>query len=228
MLDLSDLERALGVNFKDKGVLRTALVHRSHLHENPHLEEVSNERLEFLGDALLSFVVAHALYTRHPELTEGGMTRIRSEMVRFESLERLARDLNLGEYLILGRGEEQGGGRTREKNLARVIEALMGAILEDQGYEVARDWVMKMLQPLLEGISNEVPVDYKSELQEKAQARGGPSPEYKTVQESGPAHAKAFVVDVIVGGQVLGRGTGKSKHAAEKEAAKQALRAFTE
>lgn len=220
--DIEGLERALGVAFRDRGVLREALVHRSYVHEQA-ARTSSNERLEFLGDAFLGFVAADALMRAFPGVQEGELTQLRTALVRKETLAELAASLNLGDYLYLGHGESQAGGRHRTTNLARVMEAIMGAVLVDQGYEAARSWLLALLSPVLQRLAREgPPQDEKSILQEMVQARGLSSPDYRVVEASGPPHKRTFVVEVRAG-DVAGKGTGRSKHAAEQAAARAAL-----
>lgn len=223
--DLEKLERALGVAFHDRRFLDEALVHRSYVHERT-APLSSNERLEFLGDAFLGFVVADELMRAFPGVSEGDLTQLRTALVRGETLAELAASLNLGDFLYLGRGEAQAGGRKRTTNLARVMEAVMGAVLVDQGYEAARSWLLRLLAPAMQRLAREGPPrDEKSVLQEMVQARGMPSPEYRVVEASGPAHKRTFDVEVEAG-DVRGRGAGRSKRAAEQAAARSALAAL--
>lgn len=189
MVDLDTLQSVLQVQFEDISLLKQALVHRSYLNENPDFELPSNERLEFLGDALVGLVVAEELYRQFPELPEGELTHLRSILVRKETLARLAVSLRLGDYLCLGKGEESSGGRQRESNLARVFEAVVGAILIDRGFVVARDFVLERLGEELERLKAVKPgVDYKSALQQFTQSRLQLTPVYRTVSEAGPEH----------------------------------------
>ena len=224
MADLDTLQNVLGVEFEDVSLLKQALVHRSYLNENPGFELASNERLEFLGDALVGLVVAERLYRQFPELPEGELTRLRSNLVRKETLARSAASLGLGDYLYLGRGEELSGGRERESNLARTFEAVVGAIFVDRGFTEARDFVLEKLGEELERVIwDESAVDYKSVLQQFIQSKMQLAPVYRTVSEAGPEHEREFSVEVLVGDKVIGRGEGRSKQAAEKEAARTAL-----
>ncbi|MFQ5860574.1 MAG: ribonuclease III [Dehalococcoidia bacterium] len=226
MVELADLEGALGVVFKERRLLEQALVHPSYLNENPGFSLGDNQRLEFLGDAFLGLVVAAELYQRHPGLAEGELTRLRSSIVRGESLARLARRLDLGQYLRMGRGEERTGGRTRPSNLTAALEAVLGALFLDQGYRAGRAAVVRLLKrELRRALATGIPKDVKSQLQERAQARGKPSPRYRVVQAQGPDHARRFTVEVVVaGGEVLGTGRGRSKAEAEQAAALKALK----
>ena len=217
------LERRLGIEFKDRALLRLALTHRSYVHEAPDDAPESNERLEYLGDAFLGFVVAEHLYGRYPDLAEGRLTALRSGLVRSATLAAVAAELDLGERLYLGHGEETSGGRTRERNLARAFEAVLGAVLLDQGYAKAKRWTLKLFKNRLESLPPGLVDDFKSLLQERVQAEGSPPPVYRTVREEGPDHDRDFTVEVIVDGAVAGEGTGPSKQKAEREAARVAL-----
>lgn len=226
MTDFANLQDILGVTFRDLSLLEQALVHRSYLNENPDFPLSSNERLEFLGDSLLGFVIAEKLYTEFPELSEGEMTKLRAALVRMETLARLASSLGLGDYLYLGRGEEASGGRTRRSILARALEAVMGAVLVDQGFACAKEFVLKLFNGEIGralGDREMVAGDHKSRLQELIQAQHQVTPVYRTIKEEGPDHAKEFTVEVIVYGSVISVGRGKSKRIAEMEAARSAL-----
>ena len=229
MTELESLEARLGVTFNDPSLLQQSLVHRSYVNENPETSLADNERLEFLGDALLGLVVAEELYRRFPHLSEGQLTRMRSSLVRKESLARVSAALNLGDYLLLGRGEEASGGRQRPTNLSRVLEAVLGATLLDQGFAAAQGVVLRLFADALEHLSEtRLVADPKSRLQELVQSKWQVTPVYHTVAEEGPDHSKLFTVEVMAGGDVLGRGVGRSKQSAEKEAAKAALRNLAE
>jgi ribonuclease-3 len=218
------LQDRLGIVFKDLSLLQQALIHRSYLNENPDFPLPSNERLEFLGDSLLSFVIAEKLYRDSPDLSEGGMTKLHAALVRQETLARLATSLGLGDYLYLGHGEESTGGRTKQSILAGAFESMVGAILTDQGFTVARDFVLRVFDGEIgRAIEERLTADYKSRLQGIVQARHHVPPVYRTIKEAGPDHAKEFTVEVIVGDSVIGRGRGKSKRMAEQEAARHAL-----
>ena len=224
MVELASLQDRLGIAFRDLSLLEQALVHRSYLNENPDFTRPSNERLEFLGDSLLSFVIAEKLYKDFPDLSEGGMTRLRAALVRKETLAHLASSLGLGDYLYLGRGEEASGGRTKQSILAGAFESLVGAILVDQGFAAASDFVLRLFDGEIgRAIEERLNADYKSQLQEIVQARHRIPPVYRTIREEGPDHAKEFTVEVVVGRAVIGRGHGKSKRMAEMEAARDAL-----
>lgn len=224
MTDLGKLQTTLGVNFKDESLLQQALVHRSYLNENAELRLTSNERLEFLGDAVLGFVVASELYDRFPDLSEGDLTNLRATLVRGETLGQIALSLELGEYLYLGRGEEDSGGRTRLRNLSCALEAVIGAVFVDQGFDVTRSFILNLLGDKIPlAAEDKSQVDYKSRLQHIIQSEQKITPAYRTIEEVGPDHAKVFTVEVLAGDSVLGQGSGRSKRAAEMDAARQAL-----
>ena len=224
LADWAELEQSLGVTFDDKGLLQQAFVHRSYLHENPDAPLASNERLEFLGDSLIGLSVAEYLYREYPDLPEGDLTKLRSILVRRDTLARVGSALNLGDYLYLGRGEASTGGRQRPANLGRVFEALVGAIVIDQGYAVADAFVLKELNDEFRRLREQRPLDDpKSELQEVVQARGYGPPAYRLLRQEGPDHAKEFTIEVTVGERRLAIGTGPSKQSAEKDAARIAL-----
>ena len=226
--DLGALQAVLDVNFKEESLLQQALVHRSYLNENSVLQLVSNERLEFLGDAVLGFVVASELYSRFPDFSEGELTKLRSALVRGETLSRIALSLQLGDYLYLGRGEEESGGRSRSRNLSCTLEAVIGAVFLDQGLDVAKGFILKLLDSELDGVvEDKFAADYKSRLQQVIQSEHKITPVYRTIEEMGPDHAKLFTVEVLAGDTILGQGCGRSKRAAEMDAARHALQGLT-
>lgn len=227
MKDITKLEDTLQVSFRDPMLLQQALVHRSYLNENPDFELQSNERLEFLGDSMLSAVVAEKLYKDYPDLPEGDMTKLRSALVRGEALARIANRLNFADCLYLGRGEESSGGRAKQSILADALEAVIGAIFLDQGFDACRDFILKLYAGEIENaVDHGLNADFKSRLQEMIQSRYREVPEYRVVASEGPDHDREFVVEVELDGKVLGRGKGRSKREAEKEAAKSALDAL--
>jgi len=214
----------LGISFNDLSFLEQALVHRSYINENPGFALAPNERLEFLGDAILGLVVAEKLYRDFPHSSEGEMTKLRSALVRRDNLARIARTISLGNYLYLGKGEEASGGRNKPTNLAGALEAVIAAIFLDQGSAIAQDFVLGLLSKELQKIVRHgVKTDYKSQLQELVQSRQQPTPTYYLVEAVGPAHDRRFTAEVRIGDTVLGRGSSKSKKAAETEAARSAL-----
>lgn len=222
------LERKLGLRFKDGRLLEQALAHPSYLNElqpSPRPTE-SYERLEFLGDALLGVSITVELFRRCPELLEGQLTKLRSSLVKGRTLARLARGMDLGDHLKLGKGEEHTGGRSRDSNLAAALEALVGAVYLDRGFEASTKFVLSLMSQELEQLLVEgAPEDPKSRLQELVQSTGATSPPYyRLVDAAGPDHRKNFNVEVIMDGQVLGTGRGNRKLDAEKQAAEEALR----
>lgn len=225
MVDWHSLQQNIGINFKDTTLLQQAFLHSSFVNENPDSPIPDNERLEFLGDAVLNFIVAEKLYQEFPNLTEGELTVLRISLIREDTLARLASELNLGEYLQLGKGEESSGGRQRQTNLADTFEALLGAVLLDQGLVVAKDFVISKLSSHLEKIKNgESGKNYKAKLQEFTQAEYKQLPTYRIIESSGPDHDKNFIVEVVLVDKVLGTGSGKSKKAAEMAAARSACK----
>jgi ribonuclease-3 len=217
------LQRDLGVRFNDQVLLREALTHRSYLNETDQAWP-SNERLEFLGDAVLGVISTDYLFRRFGELGEGELTNLRSALVRTETLARFSREINLGHYLFLGRGEEMSQGRTRPSGLACAFEAFLGALYIDQSYDTTREFAMKFLEPELGTVlAGRLHKNAKSVLQEIVQARMQQTPTYHLIQETGPDHAKVFTVEARVGTRVLGRGNDRSKRGAEQAAAEAAL-----
>jgi len=223
MADLAALQNTLGLQFKDPTLLEQALVHSSYINESPSTA-ISNERLEFLGDAILGFIIAKELYQRLPQSTEGEMTELRSSLVRGDALSRIAKAISLGDYLYLGKGEEASGGRRKPANLAGAMEAVIAAIFLDQGFNATRDFILRLMaKELKKALSQGIEPDYKSQLQELIQARHQQTPTYQVLETVGPDHDRRFSVEVRVGDTVLGRGSGKSKKLAEIEAARAAL-----
>jgi len=224
LADLASLQQTLGVSFNDAALLEQALVHSSYINENPGFAPTSNERLEFLGDAVLDLIVAEKLYQDFPHFTEGEMTKLRAALVRRDTLARMARAIRLGGHLYLGKGEEASGGRDKPANLAAALEAVIAAIFLDRGSTTAREFILRLLDTELQKVvSRGTGVDYKSQLQELIQAREQQTPTYHVIEATGPDHGKIFTVEVRLGETVLGRGSGKSKKAAESEAARSAL-----
>ena len=222
--DWAALERALGVRFKERALLRQAVTHRSFLNEQPDRGLVSYDRLEYLGDAFLGWVVASELYARYPHYDEGDLTRARASLVRGTTLAEIANSLDLGAYLVLGLGEEAGGGRARPRNLAAALEAVLGAVLVDRGEKRARALVLRWLNDRIGRIGPQGAArDSKSTLQERLQREGLPLPVYQVIAETGPAHARSFTVQALVGEQVVGEGAGRSKSEAEQQAAEAAI-----
>ncbi len=219
-------EQRLGVPFEDRSLLIEALTHRSFIYETPVADERYNERLEFLGDAILAFVSADLLFRSYPALSEGELTDVRAALVKTPTLAGFARSLELGTLLRLGKGEERTGGREREPLLAAAFEALLGAIYLDRGLEEARRFLLPMLQAEAERVVAQRQFkDDKSLFQELAQAELGVTPTYRVVKEEGPSHHRLYSVEVLLGEQVAGRGQGRNKQSAEQEAARLALEA---
>ncbi|HEY0581839.1 MAG TPA: ribonuclease III [Chloroflexota bacterium] len=218
------LSRTLGYTFSDQALLQAALIHTSYVNERPGRGLESNERLEFLGDAVLGVVVAHRLYELRPQSAEGELTVLRAWLVRQSTLARWGRQLDLGPYLLLGRGEARGGGRERPALLARAFEALIGSIYLDGGLDAARGVLLPFIdQEIQAGFSPQKVVDAKSRLQQVTQARFESTPIYNMVEHTGPGHAPVFVVEVHAGPEVNARGSGHSKRAAQQAAAHAAL-----
>lgn len=216
------LEEVLGIHIQDQKLLHMALTHRSYIYETAGEGKTSNERLEFLGDSILALISADFLYRTFPELSEGELTDARAVLVRTETLAKFARDINLGNFLLMGRGEQATGGGQRV--LASAFEALLGAIYLDQGLEAVRHVLMPRLEPLAHTIvTKRLFKDNKSLFQELAQAREGITPSYRIASQEGPSHNRAFTVEVLLKDQVAGRGQGRNKQTAEQEAAHDAL-----
>jgi len=222
--DSSDFEKKMGVSFQQPFLLEQALVHSSYDNENPGTSPGSNERMEFLGDAILDMVIAQRLYHDLPNATEGEMTKLRADLVCGDSLARAARSISLGDFLRLGKGEESSGGRNKPANLAGGMEAVIAAIFLDLGSAVAADFILRLFGEEIEkAVTQGGEANYKSQLQEYVQARKQPTPTYRTVESEGPDHDRVFTVEVTVRDRVLGRGNGKSKKEAETAAARAAL-----
>lgn len=223
MINWDDCQKNLGVSFHQESLLEQAFVHSSYLNENPDFARSSNERLEFLGDAIFDFIVAERLYKEFPKLPEGKLTEIRASLVCRGTLAELASSLKLGDWLLFGQGEEANGGRTKASNLANAMEALVGALYLDQGLSKAKKFVLKQLKPELEKIkAGKTTPNYKALVQEFVQGQNRPTPVYRLVEAIGPDHSKQFTAEILVEGEALGRGTGKSKKAAESQAARAA------
>lgn len=227
MADRAALEKTLGVSFNDALLLEQALVHSSFVNENPTQVPQSNERSEFLGDAILGLVIAEELYQDIPDASEGEMTNLRAALVRGDTLARVARAIRLGDYLYLGKGEETNGGRDKTTNLAGALEAVIAAIFLDQGFATARKCTLRLFQSeLRRAVSQGTETNYKSRLQEFVQARKGEALAYYVTRTEGPAHNRSFTVEVRSGDTILSKGTGRSKKLAETEAARSALEEF--
>jgi len=222
MRDISELEKKLGMNIKDKELFNKAFIHRSYVNENIGIED--NERLEFLGDAVLELIVTNFLFHEYPEKPEGELTTLRSSVVKGKYLSKIARELELGQYLYLSKGEESSGGRDKEHILANVTEALIGAIYLDQGFEVAERFVREhMLKEIEEILELGLHIDAKTSFQELSQERENVTPEYRLIEESGPDHNKKFIMGVFLEEELIASGEGSSKQKAEQDAAHKAL-----
>ncbi|MEJ5301516.1 MAG: ribonuclease III [Thermodesulforhabdaceae bacterium] len=231
---LEEFERIIGYTFNNKDLLNEALTHRSFAYECLEAGRVrrDNERLEFLGDAVLDLAVSHFLWHRYPHYSEGELSRLRSAIVCEDELARLAERLHLGNYLILGKGEEQTGGRHKPSILSGAVEAVLGAIYLDGGLDVVMRFVETHFLPFLEAISDKDPLskldrDYKTKLQEWMQGTFKQTPVYRIDREEGPDHAKTFYVSVLMGEKVLARGRGRSKKEAQQKAAQVAYMKLT-
>jgi len=223
-MNFAELEATLGYVFDDKSLLQRALTHRSFLNENPDLPWLDNERLEFLGDAILGFVTAEHLYHRFPEMKEGDLTSLRAALVRGQTLAEFSTQLNLGPFLLISRGEEAGRGRARPALLAATFEAILGALYFDQGLPAARDLIVRMIDDKTQNILRErLDRNAKSLLQELSQGRLKVTPVYRLVATQGPDHAREFTIEAVLGEAVYGVGHGRNKQSAEQEAARDAI-----
>ncbi len=222
-ITLDELQQTIGISFHDVSLLNQAFYHRSYLNEARHIKQ-SNERLEFLGDAVLSLLTSEFLYTQYPNLAEGTLTNIRSSLVKTKSLADVAESLHLGDLLMLSKGEEESGGRRNHSLLADCFEALLGAIYLDQGIEQARSFLSRYILPKAQHIiETKSYIDFKSLLQEIVQQESKMSPTYRVAKSEGPDHNKTFWIEVLVGDKILGTGVGKSKQEGEQQAAANAL-----
>lgn len=228
-VDLDALQRALGYRFRNMRLLLHALTHPSYVNEHPEDEIGDNQRLEFLGDAVLDFVAGAWVFRHYPDFDEGRMTRLRAALVRTGTLAQLARQVGIGEALRLGRGEEEAGGRERDANLCDAFEAVAGALYLDGGLAAAEAFAEPLIGPVAEAtLAAEADWDAKSRFQEWSQAEMGVTPRYRIVAETGPDHAKTFVAEVLLRKDVAGHGSGHSKQAAEQAAARAAWEAVVE
>jgi ribonuclease-3 len=225
---LGPLEERIGHKFDDLGLLEHALTHRSRAHEDASGGVIDNESLEFLGDAVLGFVIADLLFNQFPTHSEGYKSKVKAGIVSAASLARLAEGIDLGRFVLLGRGEEKTGGRQKSAILADSFEAVIAAIYLDGGIDAARDFILSQFEPLVRAAGDRAAEasfteDWKSALQEQMQAAGRGLPHYRLVGAEGPEHRKRFEIEVLVGGQPIARATGRSKKEAEQQAAKAAL-----
>lgn len=228
MNDLSNLEKKIGGKFNDQNILWQAVTHRSYLNENPDWKLEHNERLEFLGDAVLELVVTDHLY-HHYKLPEGELTNLRSAVVRGEMLSKIAEELGFDEFLLMSRGERKDTGKARQYILANAMEAVIGAVYLDQGYEAARKLIdAHVVSKLAVVVEQGLHIDNKSRFQELAQEQFRVTPTYKVMSETGLDHEKHFVVGAFLQDRKVGEGTGTSKQEAQQQAAKQAIQELTD
>lgn len=221
---LRDLIQRLAVDWHDYRLLHQALTHSSYTYESKQNGFENNQRLEFLGDAVLDLAVSDFLFRSYPQLDEGNLTKMRAALVCEPSLARVAKTLGVGLCLLMGKGEERSGGRERPSILADVFEALLGAVYLDQGLKVASNLALRLLAPVIEDVlEGRLDRDYKTELQEIVQQRGSEQVQYKILREEGPDHEKVFTAGVLYKGKLVGTGRGRSKKDAEQQAAKLAL-----
>jgi len=226
MPDFSEFEKRIGLKFKKNDLLVQAFCHRSYLNENPDSNMENNERLEFLGDAVLELVVTEYLFDKYPKKSEGELTNWRAALVNAKMLSETANEMGFNDYLLLSKGEAKETGKARQYILANTFEALIGAAYLDSGYKKCRDFIRKnLIVKLPEIIEKGLFKDAKSSFQEEAQERVGITPTYKVLKEWGPDHSKNFIVGVFLNNELAGEGEGSSKQEAEVEAAKAALEA---
>ncbi len=226
MIQFSDFEKHTGIIFKDKNLLKQAFIHRSYINENPNTGMTHNERLEFLGDAVLELIVTDFLYRKYDNYTEGELTAVRSALVNAVIISDVALASGMNDFLLLSKGEMKDMGKARQYILANTYEAFIGAVYLDQGYDAVNEYVSKSLLPKTEEIvKKKLWRDAKSLVQEKAQEYVGVTPFYKVLSESGPDHDKCFNVGILFGPDLIAEGKGKSKQEAEQKAAEAALKA---
>ncbi|HER1459060.1 TPA: ribonuclease III [Streptococcus pyogenes] len=222
------LSTSFDIQFNDLTLLETAFTHTSYANEHRLLNVSHNERLEFLGDAVLQLIISEYLFAKYPKKTEGDMSKLRSMIVREESLADFSRFCSFDAYIKLGKGEEKSGGRRRDTILGDLFEAFLGALLLDKGIDAVRRFLKQVMIPQVEKGNFERVRDYKTCLQEFLQTKGDVAIDYQVISEKGPAHAKQFEVSIVVNGAVLSKGLGKSKKLAEQDAAKNALAQLSE
>ncbi len=224
MRSLRDLEESLGYRFADIGLLENALTHRSFVNENPALPFRDNERLEFLGDAVLELTITDMLLRKFPDYAEGHLSKLRASVVNEQPLAEMARRFRLGEFLLLGRGEESSGGRMKTSLLANAFESVIAAMFLDAGFDRTAAFIGRLFAPLIgEGAAPAVYRDYKTAVQEVCQIRFRDLPRYVLISETGPDHDKRFETSLVIGEQVIATGAGRNKKEAEQQAAKTAL-----
>ena len=223
-MDISKAEKRIGITFSDKKLLEMAFTHRSYVNEHKNHKKSHNERLEFLGDAVLELSITDFLYKKFPNKAEGDLTLYRAALVNTDMLARISADIGLNDYILLSRGESRDTGRARHSILADVMESVIGAIYLDKGYEVVDQFILQNVAPMIDDvIKNKTWIDSKSQFQEKAQEIDGTTPNYQTLEEKGPDHDKVFVVGVHLDEELIAKGEGKSKQEAAQVAAKNGL-----
>ena len=224
MIDFPQFEKKIEISFKNKDLLKQAFIHRSYINENPKLGLSHNERLEFLGDAVLELAVTEELFKKYPNQTEGELTSYRSALVNAVIISEVAQNLGMNDFLLLSRGEAKDTGRARQYILANTFESFIGALYLDQGYEKAKVFIAKnLLVRIDEIVSKKLWQDAKSFVQEKSQEHLGVTPSYKVMKETGPDHDKHFVIGIFFGEDLIAQGKGKSKQEGEQKAAQKAL-----
>ncbi|MBL7050048.1 MAG: ribonuclease III [Nitrospira sp.] len=222
--NLTGLEQVLGHTFKNKSLLKEAITHKSFAHEQHRIKTSYNERMEFLGDSVLELIISEYLYECYADFTESDLSRIKSYTVQESTLAETARELDLGSYLLLGKGEDVTGGRNKASLLADAFEAVLAAVYLDSNYKTAREFILKHLSAkLIEFANNDSIFDYKTKFQEVSQSLFYVLPQYVTVDTTGPEHEKTFEVQVLINNETYGKGTGRTKKAAAQKAAEQAL-----
>ncbi|UCE97155.1 MAG: ribonuclease III [Dehalococcoidia bacterium] len=224
MTNLITLQNLLNINFRDESLLKQALIHSSYTNENPKTAPVHNERLEFLGDAILGMIIAERLFKLLPNTSEGELTRLRAALVCRSTLYQIAKNKELNRYLYLGRGEEASGGRNKPTNLSRALEAIIGAVFLDNGFSSTTEMVLCLFDEYLKEIDKKgVDIDYKSRLQQITQSKQQKTPIYRITHVSGSSHEPVFTAEVSIDSKILGIGCGRSKKTAEAAAARSAL-----
>jgi ribonuclease-3 len=227
LLRLRNFQQTLAYNFNDINLLDNALIHRSFVNENPSLSCKDNERLEFLGDAVIGLCISDIVIKKFPDYAEGQLSKLRAYVVNEQSLAELARKLAIGDYILLGRGEESSGGRSKASILSNAFEAVTASLYLDCGFERVYTFLEKIFEPLIEeGTKSLVYKDYKTALQEICQNRFKETPKYTVIRESGPDHDKVFEIGLTFAGMITAAGVGKSKKEAEQRAAQKALEAL--
>lgn len=218
------VKEKFGVSFKNQGLLEQAFTHSSYVNEHRYLELTDNERLEFLGDAVLELLISQYLYGTYPDLPEGKLTKMRAAIVREDSLSKFAKECQFDQFIRLGKGEENSNGRQRPALLCDLFESYLGALYLDQGFEAAKAFIDQVIVPKIESGAFSHEMDHKTALQEILQRNGDVAITYQLVSEEGPAHEREFFVEVSVDDQVIGKGSGKSKKNAEQQAAATAIK----